>query len=257
MVDRETGDSQTQSVVALVLRVFGDDVAGVYLHGSAVLGGMRPDSDVDVFAVLARRTSEEERRTLVRELLQISAYPAGVLRPVELSIVVEGDVRPWRYPPIREFQYGEWLRDEYLRGEVPAPTPDPDLAPLITMVLLGDTPVIGPPPAQVLPEVPREDLNRALVAGVPALLDEIETDTRNVVLTLARIWTTLATGVIRSKDGAADWALDRLPAEHRPVVVRARDAYRGGGGESWDDLLPRLRPFAEHVVAEATRLAGD
>ena len=86
---------------------------GVYLHGSAVLGGLRPTSDLDILVVLKRRTSATERRALVERLLDLSGARArrGPARPVELSVVVQSDVRPWRYPPSQEFLYGEWLRE--------------------------------------------------------------------------------------------------------------------------------------------------
>ncbi|ONK09780.1 aminoglycoside adenylyltransferase family protein [Streptomyces sp. MP131-18] len=247
-----------QNVVRLVRGVLGADVVGAYLHGSAVLGGLRPHSDVDVFVVLRRRTTAEERRVLVGELLGISGEKARPVpaRPVELTLVVQDDVRPWRYPPRCEFQYGEWLRDAYERGEVPSPEPSPDLAPLITMVLLGNAVLFGPPPGEVFAPVPHEDVERAIVAGVPELLADLEHDTRNVVLTFARIWTTLATGVIRSKDEAAAWALGELPAEHRPVLARARAVYLGEEKERWDDLLPRLRPHAAYVTGVIERLAA-
>lgn len=250
--------SEAENIVRLVRNVLGADVVGAYLHGSAVLGGLRPSSDVDVFAVSRRRTTAGERRVLVDGLLEISGARArrGPARPVELTIVVQSDVRPWRYPPRSEFQYGEWLRDEFERGDTPSPTPSPDLAPLITMVLLGNTPLYGPPPGEVLDPVPPEDLIRAIVASVPDLLADLESDTRNVVLTLARIWTTLATGAIRSKDAAADWAFMHLPANHRPVLARARAIYLEDEEERWDDLLPHLRPHADHIVGAIERLAG-
>ncbi len=68
--------------------------------------------------------------------------------------------------------------------------------------------------------------------------------------TLARIWTTLATGVIRSKDAAADWALLRLPAEHRPVLEHARAIYLGDAADEWSDLAPRVRPHVDRVLGE-------
>ena len=43
-----------------------------------------------------------------------------------------------------------------------------------------------------------------MLDGVPSLMADLADDTRNVLLTLARIWTTVATGEIRSKDEAAD-----------------------------------------------------
>lgn len=244
--------TQLDDVLHLVRRVLGDDLTGAYLHGSAVLDGLRPSSDLDVLVVARRRTTEDERRALVDGLMRLSGPRAvsGPARPVELTVVARDDVRPWRYPPRCEFLYGEWLRDDYERGVVPEPAVTPDLAPLITMTLRGDTALLGPPPAEVLAPVPHEDLRRAIVAGVPDLLADLESDTRNVLLTLARVWTTLVTGTIKSKDAAAAWALDLLPSEHRPALALARAAYRGEQPDHWHALMPQARALAAHVADE-------
>ncbi|MEV7192420.1 aminoglycoside adenylyltransferase family protein [Streptomyces sp. NPDC093510] len=250
--------TQTDDVVRLVRDVLGaHDVVGIYLHGSAVLGGLRPHSDVDILVVARRRTTAGQRQALTDGLLALSGSgaPGEALRPVELTVAVQDDLRPWTYPPRCEFQYGEWLRDAYLRGRTPEPGPSPDLALLVTMVLRGRAAVTGPEPGRVLDPVPAADVARAMVAGVPELLAELGTDTRNVLLTLARVWTTLATGDITSKDGAADWVLPRLPARHRPVLVHARAVYLGEEAERWDDLLPQVEPHARYVVREIGRLA--
>ncbi|GHB36755.1 nucleotidyltransferase [Streptomyces viridiviolaceus] len=237
---------RTDHLVALVRRHLGDDVLGVYAHGSATLGGLGPHSDLDLLAVVRNRTAYGQRRAMTEELLEVSGGEAR--RPVELIVVVRGEVRPWRYPPNREYLYGEWLRDDYERGVVPEPEADPDLAPLLTMVLRADAPLYGPPPAELLDPVPPEDLRRAIVAGVPRLVAELPDDTRNVLLTLARVWSTLDTGDIRSKDAAADWVVARLPAEHRPVMARARAVYLGHEEERWDDLEGAVRPCARFLV---------
>jgi streptomycin 3"-adenylyltransferase len=83
-----------------------------------------------------------------------------------------------------------------------------------------------------------------------------EGDTRNGLLTLARIWTTLATGEIRSKDEAANWALARLPEQHRPVLAHARAAYLGEAPEDWRELALRVRPHVDHVVERIRTLAA-
>ncbi len=249
--------SQETDAVRVVRDVLGADVVGAYQHGSAVHGGLRPHSDVDVLVMARRRTTVQERRALVEGLLAISGtYPRrGPARPIELTLVVEDDVRPWRYPPRCEFQYGEWLRDEFERGLTPAPTTSPDLALLITMVRQGHNALAGPPPDEVLDPVPWADLVRALVAGVSDLLGEVESDTRNVVLTLARIWTTLATGTIFSKETAADWALDRLPSQHHAVLAHARAIYLGDRDDRWQDLLPYVRAYADYVTSAIEGLA--
>ena len=248
----QTDRQQIAEVLAALRHVLRDGLVGAYLHGSAVLGGLRPLSDIDVLAISVDPMTRSEKTRLIERLLAISGtYPGATPpRPVELTIVLSSKIRPWRYPPTMVFEYGEWWRDEFERGEVepwPSAT-NPDIALLVTMVLLGDVTIVGPPPAEVLDPVPKEDFGDALVAGVPHLVEDIDRDTRNVVLTLARIWNGLATGAVQSKDAAADWALPFLPSEHRPVLVRARDIYLGLEEERWYDLHDRIQPFVDAVV---------
>lgn len=251
---------QLTPILALVRETLGQNVLGVYLYGSAVDGGLRPDSDVDVLVVLRRPSTHDEKAALADRLRPVSRRsirPAS-WHPVELTMVVQTDVRPWRYPPARDFQYGEWLAEAFDRGEVdPSEPTDPDLAVLITTVLLHGLPLLGPPPAALLDPVPRADLVRSMVHGIEGLLADLDTDTRNIILTLARIWTTLATGEIRSKDAAADWVLPRLPETHRPVLVHARAIYLGEREERWDGLESAVRPHADHVIGEIRRLAAE
>jgi predicted nucleotidyltransferase len=259
MMRREDRE-QLDRVVTLVRDVLGTDVVGAYLFGSAVLGGLRPDSDLDVLVVSKRRTTREEKQHLIDRLLAISGTrtPQGRLRRIELTIVVEREIKPWRYPPSMDFQYGDWLRGEFERGNVePWPTTNPDLASLITMVLLADRPLLGPPPSHILDPVPHTDLVSAIVGEVDALLGSLDRDTRNVVLTLARIWSTVATGAIRSKDVAADWALTRLPQEHRVALAHARAVYVGDEEERWHELEPRVHLYANYVAAQISRLAAE
>ncbi|MQA10234.1 MAG: DUF4111 domain-containing protein [Pseudonocardiaceae bacterium] len=248
---------QIPEIVGLVGDVLGPEAIGIYPHGSSVLGGLKPASDLDVCVVSRRRMDDHEREALLDGLFKISGFTAG-LRPVELTVVVQSEVCPWRFPPTGDFLYGEWLRGELKATGPPQPEPNPDLALLITMVLAGDHPLVGPPPAQILDPVPHADLVRASVASIRELLDDLDTDTRNVVLTFARIWTTLATGEITAKDTAANWVLAQLPAQHRPVLEHARQLYLGRrySEESWsDELKAQVRPYVDEVLAEIGRLS--
>jgi streptomycin 3"-adenylyltransferase len=249
---------QVRRIVELVEDVLGTATAGAYLHGSAVLGGLRPASDLDVLVVSRRAMTPPERQALLDGLLAISGSAAGG-RPVELTVVVQAEVRPWRFPPTSDFLYGEWMRAEFAAGGPPQPQPTPDLALLIPQVLAGDRALLGPPPAELLDPVPPDDVVRAGVAGVPDLLTDLDGDTRNVVLTFARIWTTAATGEIRSKDAAAEWALARLPAEHRPVLNHARDLYLRStySQETWPEgLKAAARPCVDEIIARLQEELG-
>jgi streptomycin 3"-adenylyltransferase len=249
---------QVRQVVDLVRDVLGPDVVGAWLGGSAVAGGLRPSSDLDVFVVSRRPTTDPERRRLVDGLLALSGSraAAGPSRSIELTIAVSSHVRPWRYPPPMDLQYGDWWRAELesLRDGWPWPSPNPDLAVLITSVLAASEPLIGPPAREVLDPVPRADLARAMRDGIPSLLDEVASDTRNVLLTLARIWFTLETGTIAPKDEAATWAIARLTHPQRLVLERARAIYLGQAPETFAGLETEVGPCAEAIAAAIARL---
>lgn len=245
---------QIVAVTEIVREVLGDAVVAAYLYGSAVAGGLRPDSDLDVLVVSSRSLTDDKRAAIVERLLPISGRAAadGPARSIELTVLARPALSPWRYPASMELQYGDWMRAELERGEVPEwPRADPDVALLIETARRAAVPLRGRPARDVLDPVPQADLVRALLDAVPVLIPGIEEgdDRRNGLLTLARIWVTLASGEIVAKDRAADWVLARLPEEHRPVLAHARAAYLGEEPEDWSTLAPRVRPHLDHVLA--------
>jgi streptomycin 3"-adenylyltransferase len=212
---------QVDEVRQLVERVLGDVVLGMYLHGSGAQGAFKPASDLDVLVVTCRSLDGPERHALVSGLLPISGPRADGRRSVELTVVVQSQIRPWRYPPQADFLYGDWLRTEIETNGPPQPEVMPNLAIEIPQVLASRKTVSGPNPEALLDPVPVSDTVRGSLDGIPSLLGDLHADTRNVVLTLSRIWATVATGRVMSKETAAMWALRRLPPDHRPVLEHA------------------------------------
>jgi streptomycin 3"-adenylyltransferase len=252
-----SSSAQIEAVVSLVRRVLGADAVGGYLGGSAVLGGLRPDSDLDVLVVARRRVSADERRALIDGLLPISGRHAtgGPARSLEVSVVALPEIRPWRYPPRIELQYGDWLRPQLERGD-PAPwdDPNPDLAVLLTSILGASRTLFGTDAPELLDPIPPADLRRSMVHGIPGLLADLEGDTRNVILTLARIWTSLSTGEIHTKDAAAAWASARLRDGLGSILTRARAMYLGEEPDaSWNAFLPEALATADRLVEEIRR----
>lgn len=80
MTDTGPMEDQVRTVMTLVDDVLGPEVAGAYLHGSAVLGGLRPASDVDVLVVARRSLTDGERRALLDGLLRVSGFTGGCAR---------------------------------------------------------------------------------------------------------------------------------------------------------------------------------
>jgi streptomycin 3"-adenylyltransferase len=250
---------QLDRVLDVVRDVVREELVGAYLFGSATAGGLKATSDLDVFVVVSEPLARAAKERLAHELLPISGRDGR--RHVEVTVVAHPEVRPWRFPPVMDFQYGDWLRDEIERGDgaVYAARPNPDLAALITLVQRRGTTLVGPQPDAVFDPIPWDDFVRGTSGQVDELLPGIDdrTDLRNGVLTLARIWASLVTGEVLPKDVAADWAIERLPDEHRPVLARARAIYVGEEESHWDDLDDRVRPHVEHLLATIDRVAAQ
>lgn len=253
--------NQISECTKLLKNLLKQDILGIYLYGSAIVGGLQKYSDLDLFVVSNRAMTMEEKKLLVKNLLQTSGiYMKSENLPLELTIVVKSEVNPWRYPPTFDFQYGEWLRKEFESGIIEPWSSKlmPDLALLITQVLLASETIYGQRPDQLLCAVPYRDLIQATKANLDNLMAELNTDTRNVLLTCARIWNTLETNnVTNSKPVAALWAMDRLPREYQPVLERARLICIGEVNESWHDMQELLQPCANFMLNQIYKLISS
>ncbi|WP_175915670.1 MULTISPECIES: aminoglycoside adenylyltransferase family protein [unclassified Burkholderia] len=232
---------QVTVACAAIERHLGATLQAMHLFGSALDGGLKPRSDIDLLVTVAASPGEAVRRALMLDLLDVSAPPRSesLRRALEVTVVVRGDVVPWRHPARRELQFGEWLRRDLRAGIVEPACVDHDLAILLTKVRQHDVALRGPRAAAWFDAVPARDFVGALLATVAQWNAEPDWrgDECNVVLALARIWYSAATGRIAPKDVAAAWALERLPDTYRPVLSAARTVYVRGDGDGADALL--------------------
>jgi predicted nucleotidyltransferase len=245
---------QLERVLAIVRGVMSDQSVGAYVHGSCALDRLQHTSDLDVLVVSTRRPAVRTRHLLVTRLLEVSGRRAPTPgRPVELSVVAIDDITPWTFPPTSSFMYGEWLRGSYERGYVPGRVVSPDLALLIHSARQSTRSLFGPAPDELLPFVPEDDLVRATLNGIDALLDEVVGDERNVLLTFARMLTTVETGRVVSKDEAAHVAATCLGARHRTVLIDAADDYLGRHLHDWTARESEVKACIEDIVRELRR----
>jgi predicted nucleotidyltransferase len=244
-------EQQITQCIDLLKGVLGNDLLGVYIYGSSIVGGLQRYSDIDLFVVSNRLSTQEEKAKIVNILLKISGlYRSTERRPIELTIVVESEVNPWHYPPTFDFQYGEWLRSKFESGNIePWQTKEmPDLAMLITQVLLASRTVYGQTANRLLTAVPFDDFITATVKELDSLVDDLESDTRNVLLTLARIWSTLETDEIRSKQSAAEWVIKKLPEEYKPAMLHALETSLGKESENWKSRMKLTKLCADFII---------
>lgn len=249
---------QLSAAVTILQQHLGSSLLALHLFGSAVDGGLQHLSDIDLLATVAKPLPDARRLSLMKDLLDVSAWPpTPSLRPLEVTVVARDAVVPWRHAPVRELQFGEWLREDLENERLEPAMPDADLAILLTKARRRSVCIHGIPAAQLFDPVPPVELARALLHAVSSWNEESDWsgEERNVVLTLARIWYTLCTGEIASKDAAAAWARPRLPREHQPVMSAARAAYLGQAADDLGERSSEVAAFIEYVKARIAMVA--
>ncbi len=242
-----TVPSEANQALSSIKERFGRSLIAVYLHGSAAAGELRPRSDVDLLAVIDQPIACEARESLIAGLMEISGrYPHDPRgrHPLELIVFLRAELYPPGYPARCELIYGEWLRGRYEAGEKAEPVCDPELTLVLAHARQQAKSLLGPSPNELLPAILRSHIRRAIGDLLPALVETLHEDERNVLLTLARMWRTAVTGEWVSKDAAAEWAAALLPGEQAALLTDAREAYLTGREPEWRDR----RKLLEHTA---------
>jgi aminoglycoside adenylyltransferase-like protein len=215
-------DAYLGRVAAGLARALGPALAGLYLHGSAALGGWSAErSDVDLLGVVARRLGRRAKQVVAARLLHPAlACPAE--RGLELSLVTASvAAAPPRRPPF-ELHVNTGL--EGVKHDLGGPAAvDPDLLLYFAVCRRSGVAVAAAPPGEVFAEPPRawlleqavEELRWALLNGGFAYR----------VLTACRAWRLLEDDVLCSKLDGGEWA--RRGVADPALVDAALAAQRG------------------------------
>jgi predicted nucleotidyltransferase len=247
---------QARAVMGAFRDIIGDDLLAVYLQGSAVSGQLRPQSDIDLLAVVARDLTEAQRDNLLTALLRLSGrHPAEPGGPRSFDVIAfrKGDLAEAGCSARAEFAYGEWLRDAFERGERPNPARDPDHTLVLAQARQRAIPLFGPSALELLPEIAAEQVRQAIGEALPVLLEGLRGDERNVLLTLARMWHTASTGEFVAKDTAAAWAIPQIPEQDATTLDFARRGYLGEVPDDWSSRADVARELAANLEERVTK----
>ena len=248
---------QVREATNVLRSVLGTALLALYLHGSAVSGGLRPQSDIDLLAVIDRPMTDSQRRDLVSALLRTSGrhpnLPGGP-RCLEVMVFLLSEIAAADFPVQAEFIYGEWLRNRYEAGEMPMPARDPDTTLVLAQARHEALPLIGQSAGALLPRVCPKQLHQAMRDLLPALREGVRGDERNVLLTLARMWRTARTGDFVAKDVAAAWAIPQLCDRDATSLSYARRGYLGEISDDWESRREAAQQAAKHMSERVTEL---
>jgi Domain of unknown function (DUF4111) len=241
-----------QDAASVLADLLGSRLVGVYLHGSAVLGGFDARrSDVDMLAVTeGPMTAAQQAATA--DALSDRSLPCPARRGLELSVVtIEVTQHPTAEPAFELHLTTAPADTRVVDGRRPGG--DPDLV-LYFAVCRGAGRLLGPgrPAGEVFAPVPdymaRAQMLRELRWGAENSPDEY------AVLNACRAWRFAADGALLSKIGGGEWALGHVRGADRDLVEIALDRQRCVTGRGLDPHA--VRRFVQRIVPDLAGAPG-
>lgn len=226
-----------------------DYLAGIYLHGSLVMGCFNPQkSDIDLIVVVERPLTDAVKRAYMDMVVGYNTL--GPAKGIEMSVVLSQVCKPFVYPTPFELHFSEghleWFKndpDDYIRRMNGM---DKDLAAHFTVINKRGRCLYGAPIQEVFAEVPSDDYMDSLWYDIEGAPEEITENTMYLALNLSRVLAYEEEGLVLSKREGGEWALDHLPAQYRPLIADAMREYSEGAEIAYDNNLARR--YAEYVV---------
>ena len=231
-----------------------DNLVGVYLHGSSVMGCFNPQkSDIDLIIVVDRPLTDPVKRAFMEMTVGYNAL--GPAKGIEMSIVLREVCKPFVYPTPYELHFSaghlNWYKDDpddYIRRMKGT---DKDLAAHFTIINHRGKCICGAPIEDVFAEVPDGDYMDSIWFDVEGAAEEITEYPMYLTLNLARVLAYKKEGLVLSKKEGGDWALENLPAEYRPLIADALREYTESAGIGYDRALAKR--YAEYAIKQLTQ----
>ena len=253
MISLQT-DSLINGFVERSREILRDNLVGVYLHGSLVMGCFNPQkSDIDLIIVVEQPLTDTVKRAYIEMTVEYNAL--GPAKGIEMSIVLREVCKPFVYPTPYELHFSaghlEWFEeapDEYIREMNGT---DKDLAAHFTIINKRGKCLYGAPIEDVFAEVPSVDYMDSIWFDVEGAAEEITEYPMYLILNLARVLAYKQEGLVLSKKEGGDWALGRLPAEYRPLIADALREYSENAEVVYDDVLAKR--YAEFAIRKLTQ----
>lgn len=207
--------------------ILGENLTGLYAHGSLAFGCFRWDkSDIDFLVVTEREPSLEQKRRMIEALLawDREAPPKGF----EMSVVMAEDCRRAAHPSPYSLHFSNAHKTRYqqdLTGYCrEMHGVDPDLIAHYGVTRAVGRAVCGLPVEDVFGAVQKADYLDSIRADLAQAERDVTENPVYVILNLCRALAYQREGLVLSKAQGGAWGMERMP-EDAEIIRAALHAY--------------------------------
>lgn len=237
--------------------VLGDNLVGIYLHGSAVMDCFNAQkSDLDLILVVDRPLSDGVKLAFLAELVRLNAEAPA--KGFELSVVRRAVCAPFVYPTPYELHFSnaylDRVKSEPERYIAEVVGCDRDLAAHFTIIGHYGRVLYGAPIGEVFGAVPRADYIDSIRFDIEHAREDILQNPIYMALNLCRVLAYLRQSLVLSKKAGGEWGLRALPEHCHAVVAEALRCYTS------DEVMTVRKEdavaFAEYMLGEIGECMG-
>lgn len=228
-----------------------ENLAGVYLHGSAVMGCFNETaSDIDLLVVVNGDIPDDVKRRYMDMAVALNARAPK--KGLEFSIVRRDVCRPFVYPTpfllhfsVAHLQWYSADPTDYIRKMKGI---DTDLAAHVTVIRDRGQCLYGEAIENVFGIVDSAYFVDSILRDIEDAEDEIATNLTYIALNLCRVLAFLTDGLVLSKREGGLWGMRRVPEAYRGLIGRALEDYASDNPSRWTHS--HAREFAAYMLDE-------
>lgn len=220
-----------------------DDLIGIYLHGSAVMGCFNDKkSDIDFLVVVKNEISNQMKRQYMD--MSVGLHKQAPAKGIEFSIVRDSVCNPFVYPTPFELHFSithlNWYLSEPEDYIKKMKGTDKDLAAhFMTIYHRGKT-LFGKAIKDVFAKVDGEDYFDSIRYDIENSKEDIIKNPVYIILNLCRVLAYRRDGMVLSKQEGGNWGLLNLSERYHNLIADAMADYQSAGEvKNFDEQLEK------------------
>jgi predicted nucleotidyltransferase len=232
-----------------------DNLSGIYLHGSLAMNCFNPKgSDIDFIVVVRDNLTRENERRIIQNVLDLHNEMINE-RGIEFSVILESNLKPFRYPTPFELHYSDLHRERYLMdGSYKCGgAEDKDLASQLMVAYNRGKCLYGKSLDTICEPIKSKYYIDSIYHDVESAIQEVNDCPVYVVLNLCRVLYYLKEGQVSSKKEGGEWAIKSLSQDYQLLITKCLDNYASESDELKLDNR-QLLLFATYMLEEIKQL---
>ena len=230
----------TESFVRRSREILGENLVGIYLHGSAAMGCFNDKkSDIDLLVVVKGKVSDEDKLRYMDMVVELNALAPE--KGIEFSMVRREVCRPFVYPTPFELHFSNahlaWYERNPREYVLKMNGTDKDLAAHSMIVYHRGICLWGDEIRNVFEEVDEKAYMDSIWNDIEHAEEEILETPVYTTLNLCRVLAYKKEKLILSKQEGGEWGLRNVPEQFDKMIQTALEEYASVGKMELDEKV--------------------